>query len=232
MAIDKIMKQNISDAVFGTLRQEIINGVFKAGDKLPSTAKLSEQLGVSVASIKLALQHLSAMGLIETRTGQGSFVLAFDPYQYINQVSEFLLNENDISDITEYRMYFETAIAELAMNKATEENFRTMESVLHQMDEASHKKDIVLAGELDYQFHLEIAKATQNSIFVLAYTLISKISLRHTTIMKEIYEKRAVHQKSSGDVHWRLYRAIKAKDLKTCRSCYKEMLYFKPAGKQ
>ena len=231
MAIKKIKKQNVSDAIFGSLRQEIINGVFRVGDKLPSTAVLSEQFGVSVASIKLALQRLTAIGLIETVTGQGSFVLAFDPYKYLNQVSEFFLNESDISEMTEFRMYFEMAIVELAIKKAGKENFRNMENILVKMDEAMKNKDINLAADYDYQFHLEISKAAKNSIFILAYELFGKISLRHAAVMTETFEKQTEREKGNKDVHWRLYRAMKDKDLKACRSLYEEMLYFKTPGK-
>jgi GntR family transcriptional repressor for pyruvate dehydrogenase complex len=231
MAIEKIIKQNVSDTVFETLRQEIINGSYRSGDRLPATAKLSEQFGVSVATIKLALHHLSALGLIETRTGQGSFVLAFNPYQYLNQVSDFLLTENDISDVTEYRLYFETATAELAMMNATDENFQKMELLLRQMDECRPKKDAAMQGDLDYQFHLEIARATQNSIFLLVYELVEKICHKHTIILNERHYKETVNLKAGTDVHWRLYRAIKAKDIKMCRKCYMEMLNYQELKK-
>jgi GntR family transcriptional repressor for pyruvate dehydrogenase complex len=224
MAIEKIKKKNISDTVFQALREEIIHRGFKTGDKLPSMARLSEQFGVSVATIKVVLQRLSALGLIETKTGQGSFVLAFDPYQYMNQMSDFMLSENDINDIAEYRYYIETAVTELAIRNATEENFKNMEDLLNQMGEAARNNDIKRHGELDHQFHLEICKATQNNIFVLACELEEKILFKHTVALNEQFFKKSAEQRPNEDVHWRLYKAIKAKDIEGCRKCYKEML--------
>jgi GntR family transcriptional repressor for pyruvate dehydrogenase complex len=90
MPIEKIQKQGRADTVFSALRREIIDGGFQAGEKLPSAGSMSRQFGVSIATIKAALQHLAALGLIETRVGQGSFVLAFDPNRYLDQVSDFL----------------------------------------------------------------------------------------------------------------------------------------------
>ena len=226
MAIEKIKKQNVSDTVFDALRQEIINRAFQTGGKLPSMAKLSEQFGVSIATIKVALQRLNALGLIETKTGQGSFVLAFNPYHYLNQMSDFLLSENEINDIAEYRLHFELTIAELAMKKAKKENFRKMELLLNQMEECRQKKDVALHGDLDYQFHLEICKATQNNIFVLVYELAGKIFHKHAVLLNEQFFKMAVKQKAGEDVHLRLFRAIRDKDAKACRKCYIEMLYF------
>jgi GntR family transcriptional repressor for pyruvate dehydrogenase complex len=224
MPIEKITKKNLSDTVFQALRQEIISRRFKAGDKLPSMAQLSEQFGVSIATIKIVLQRLNALGLIQTKTGQGSFVLTFDPNQYLNQMSDLLKSENDITDIAEYRLYTETAIAELAMKKANKENFKNMENLLHRMDEAIKNDDIALHGELDYQFHLEIAKATQNSIFLHAAELVKKVLFKHTVALNEQFFKKTEKQRQGVDVHWRLYNAIKAKDVKECRKCYVEML--------
>jgi GntR family transcriptional repressor for pyruvate dehydrogenase complex len=228
MAIKKITKESVSETVFQALRQEIIKRNYKAGDMLPSMGQLSEQFGVSVATIKIVLQRLSALGLIETKTGQGSFVLAFNPYQYLNQMSDFILSENDINDIAEYRYYIETAVTELAIHNATEENFKNMENLLNQMDEAVKKNDIALHGELDYQFHLEICRATQNDIFELAAELEKKILFKHTALLNEQFFKKA--QRPKEDVHWRLYKAIKAKDLQEGRKCYEEMLGVKKSG--
>jgi GntR family transcriptional repressor for pyruvate dehydrogenase complex len=224
MAFQKIIKKNLSDTVFQALRREIVNRGFKAGDKLPSMGQLSRQFGVSVATIKIVLQRLSALGLIETKTGQGSFVLTFNPDQYLNQMSDFMLNENDITDIAEYRLYTETAIAELAMKKAKKENFKNMENLLHLMDEAIKNNDIPLHGELDYKFHLEIAKATGNNLFVLACELAEKVLFKHTAALNEQFFKKTAKQRQGVDVHWRLFNAIKAKDAAECRKCYVEML--------
>jgi GntR family transcriptional repressor for pyruvate dehydrogenase complex len=230
MAIEKITKESVSDTVFQALRQEIIKKNYKTGDMLPSMAQLSEQFGVSIATIKMALQRLSALGLIETKTGQGSFVLAFNPYQYLNQMSDFMLSENDINDIAEYRFYIETSVAELAIKNATEENFKNMENLLNQMGEAAKNNDIERHGELDYQFHLEICKATQNNIFVLACEIEKKILFKHTVVLNEQYFKKSTEQRPNEDVHRRLYKAIKAKDLQGCRKCYEEMLGVKAGG--
>jgi GntR family transcriptional repressor for pyruvate dehydrogenase complex len=226
MPIKRIQKQSVSDTVFVALRKEILDGAFQAGEKLPSAGSLSCQFGVSVATVKAALQRLAALGLIETRVGQGSFVLEFNPNRYLDQVSDFLLTDNDVSQLNEYRLYFEMAATRLAIKKAGESNFQKMEQILRLMDAAVRAKDIELHGSLDYQFHLEIAKATGNNIFVLVYEIIGKLVRRHATYLNDKFFKKVRDQKEGEDVHWRLLAAIKAGDIDVCRSCYVEMLYF------
>ncbi|WP_010253395.1 FadR/GntR family transcriptional regulator [Treponema primitia] len=227
MGFEKIDRQSVSGRVFSSLRQEIINGAFPGGSRLPSAAQLGEQFGVSVASVKSALQKLAALGLIEIKNGQGSFVLDFNPNRYLEQLSDFFLTDSDITQITEFRLFLEMAAVKLAISRGTEENFSRMEELLRRMDQAALANDMELHGKLDYEFHLEISRATGNNVFVLVYEVTRKMFRQHTTILNEKFFKKAIVQKEGDDVHWRLYRAIREKDLKTCRACYVEMLYFR-----
>jgi GntR family transcriptional repressor for pyruvate dehydrogenase complex len=223
MSFEKIAKPNIVDRVFNALRQEIINGNFQAGTKLPSESVLSEQFGVSKASVKAALHRLITLGLVETKVGQGSFVLDFNPNRYLNQMHDFLLSDSDITQVTEYRLYIEMAITRLAMQKATEKNFKKMEELLWRMEDAIKQNDSVLRGTLDYQFHLEICRATQNSIFVLAYEIIGIMIRQHTSILNDAFFKKIIHQKTGEDVHWKLFHGIKDKNIEICEKCYVDM---------
>ena len=224
MKFDKVERQYISDQIFDTLRQEILEQKINVGERLPSEDALSKQFGVSKASVKTALHRLSTLGLIETRVGQGSYVLEFDPQQYMDQVQDFLLSDREIAGIIEYRMYIEMAATRLAMKKATEENFKRMEEILDDMEKAVEKDNMELHGQMDYLFHLEIWKATQNDIFEMAYEIIGKMLLKHITILnKEFVRKRATPLAGENEIHRRLFSAIKKKDLDSCRDCYREM---------
>lgn len=223
MSVKKIEKQSIADQVFNSLKQEILSRNFEAGDKLPSEDMLSSQFGVSKATIKIALQRLVTLGLVETLVGQGSFVRTFDAAQYISQMREFLLRDHDIDQITEYRLYVEMTTTKLAIKRASGENFKRMEDLLRRMDEAVEKNDIVLHGKLDYDFHLEICRATGNNIFVLTYEIIGEMLRQHTTVLNDEFFRRIKNQKPGDDIHWKLLRAIKKHDLDACRTCYIEM---------
>ncbi|GHV55085.1 GntR family transcriptional regulator [Spirochaetia bacterium] len=227
MVFEKVKKQNVSDHVFSALRQEIIKGTYAGGTRLPSAAALGGQFGVSIATIKGALNKLVALGLIETKNGQGSFVLEFNPNRYLEQLSDFFLTGSDISEITEFRFFFEMEAARLAIKKGSEKNFKRMEDILRQMDEAARARDMELHGRLDYEFHLEIIRAAGNNVFVLVYEVTRQMFRQHTTILNEEFFKKAIGQKEGEDVHWRLLRAIREKNIAACRDCYVEMLYFR-----
>ena len=224
MKFGKVEKQYISDQIFETIRQEILQQRIGVGEKLPSEGALSKQFGVSKASVKAALHRLVALGLIETRVGQGSFVREFDPKQYMDQVHDFLLSDSEIAGIVEYRMYMEMAAVRLAMKKATDENFKKMEEILEEMDKSVELNDIELHGQMDYLFHLEIWKATQNDVFKMAYEIIGKMLIKHITILNKKYvRKSGTFPKGKDELHRRLFDAIKSKNLDKCRDCYLEM---------
>jgi GntR family transcriptional regulator / MocR family aminotransferase len=60
--------------VYAGLRQAILSGAFRAGDRLPSTRDLAEDLGVSRTVVLLAYEHLLAEGFVTGRGGSGTYV--------------------------------------------------------------------------------------------------------------------------------------------------------------
>ncbi|NMG40679.1 UTRA domain-containing protein [Chelativorans sp. ZYF759] len=71
------------------LESEITSGALKAGEKIESERVLSERMGVSRMTARQALRHLSAKGLVETRTGQGTFVGSRQIEQRLETLSGF-----------------------------------------------------------------------------------------------------------------------------------------------
>jgi GntR family transcriptional regulator len=85
----KIARTNISDEVATWLTEAIENGRFKPGDRLPSVAQLAKELGVGRSSIREALRHQRALGLIELQQGKGTFVTASKPIQLGSCLNSF-----------------------------------------------------------------------------------------------------------------------------------------------
>src|SRR5262245_7387553 len=85
----KIARTNVSDEVAIWLTEAIENGRFKPGERLPSVAQLAKELGVGRSSIREALRHQQALGLIELQHGKGTFVTAAKPIQLGSYLSSF-----------------------------------------------------------------------------------------------------------------------------------------------
>ena len=65
------------------------------GERLPSESEFADIFGVNRLSIRMALQKLSAVGIIETRVGEGSFVKEFSMRSFIDEISVFFENETE-----------------------------------------------------------------------------------------------------------------------------------------
>jgi GntR family transcriptional regulator len=75
--------------IAGDLESEIASGLLRAGEKVSSERVLSERFGVSRMTARQALRHLGSKGLVETRTGQGTFVGSRQIEQRLETLSGF-----------------------------------------------------------------------------------------------------------------------------------------------
>lgn len=223
MQFKKIEKQSVADRAFDILKHEIAQGDMKVGDKLPSESSIAQQLGVSKASVRVAIQRLVTLGLVETIAGSGSFIKDFKADDFLEQMSEFLLTEKDIHQITEYRLATEMANTEVAMKNATEEDFQKLEEIMGKMYQAYLENDVASHSKYDHLFHLQICKSTHNKVFVQSYEIIGKLLRQHTAVLNKAYLQKNPSVKKEEDTHWRLIEAIRRKDVAAARACYVEM---------
>jgi len=115
------------------IRQMIFAGQIKPGELLPSRKELAAQFGVGIATIHEAIESLSAVGLVDSRPGKGTWVslTALDsvihPSMILNRFGTI-----DVRSVYEARMALEVALAELAAEKATEEEIQQMMTYLEE----------------------------------------------------------------------------------------------------
>lgn len=146
------------------LRADIHSGVFKPGDRLPSEAALSREHSVSRTVVREAIADLRSDGLVETRKGAGAFAL--DPQQARKSQPFSDLDPARVSgviELLEIRSAFEIRAAALA---AARRSPTQLEAILKAHDAVAA---CVKAGEntreVDFEFHVAVAQATQNSRF-------------------------------------------------------------------
>jgi len=141
----------------------IKEGKLKPGDKLPSERILTEKFGASRPSLREALSALEILGVIESRGGKGNFIKNdLKSPSYEEKIKE-LGEEQSPFELLEVRKVIETETASLAARRATKEDIENMEKLINKIKEAP--AEISQALDLDYEFHLSIAKATHNSLF-------------------------------------------------------------------
>ena len=165
MGIVKIKKANIGDQVFTQLKDQIINGEWRPGDRIPSEAQLIQLFGVSRGTVRQAVQKLAGEGLIVTRHGEGSFVQGTGLNNYFQTVAPiFSISEDEMEKIFEFRQMFESGVAEVATTKATEAQIYRMEQNYERMQE--EVPTLSKYVHTDLGFHMLVCECTQNPLAV------------------------------------------------------------------
>lgn len=95
----KIRRLSVVDQVSDSIKQSLLDQVWKEGDKLPSEGELAEYYGVNRLSVRMALQKLSTLGLIETRVGEGSFVAHFSVQPIFSELAPLYDNKEGRRDV-------------------------------------------------------------------------------------------------------------------------------------
>jgi GntR family transcriptional repressor for pyruvate dehydrogenase complex len=160
-----IKPKRISDQVFEQLKELIFKGQLKPGDQLMTERELAQSLGVSRPTVREALNKLVAMGLLEHRQGQGTFVHSPADDAGKNPLAA-VVNGHDVSlkDLLEVRLGLECNAAALAARRATDEDLQELEKSLDQMIEEIRSGQEGLGSSADLSFHMAIAYATRNVV--------------------------------------------------------------------
>lgn len=173
MAINKVIRQNISDIILQQMKEQILNGDWKPGEKIPSENELTKVFGVSRISVRQALQKLTAVGLIETRVGEGSFVKKLNPGITMNNLIPALyLGPDSLKEVLEFRKVMEGRVAELACSKAGPDDIENLEKIYCNMKR--DKDNLEKFSQEDYKFHITLGIITNNSIIIQLYTIIQE----------------------------------------------------------
>ena len=146
-----------------SLGERIRDGRLAPGDKLPTEAAVMAEFGVSRTVVREAISKLQAAGMVETRHGIGTFVVGLGDASAFRIEPQQLGTLRDVIAMLELRIGIESEAAGLAAQRRTAANLAVMREALDAFAAAVEAgRDAVAA---DFQFHTEIARATQNEHF-------------------------------------------------------------------
>lgn len=166
---------SLAAQVTARMLASVFSGSAAVGDELPSERDLSLQFGVSRTVIREALRGLQAKGVVEVQTGRAARVVAV-PASQVSEIvqlyvrgaqSQDLLGADDISEV---RTTLELRMIELAAVHASPADLELIESSLTAMRAS---QDATEAARHDTEFHLLLAAATHNPLYV---TLLESIN--------------------------------------------------------
>lgn len=155
---------SLSQRVVDGVTERIVSGALGPGQRVPPEPALMREFGVSRSVVREAVSRLQANGLVRTRHGVGSFVLAPAPSQPLMQPPAADLKIQQKLAMLELRLSLESDAAALAAQRRSAEHLAAMERALNDFD--AHRQTGEGTAEADYRFHEAIAQATGNEYFV------------------------------------------------------------------
>ena len=206
MEIVPIDRRNISRQVYDQMLDNILNGVWPPGTKLPSENELTQMFGVSRVPIREALKKLSAMGITQTRQGEGSFVQMMTPGMFMNSLLPMLVwNRKSMMDILEYRRIVEPENAALAAANADADDLACILATIRDIERID--APVLEFAIADMKFHLDIARATKNSLLFNVSNVIRDVLVSYYRKINELMgTDRAIRY------HRLIFEAIRDRD--------------------
>ncbi len=176
-----IVKASISRQIAEQLRNAIVNGQFKIGERLPTEDELAQRYGVSRPSVREALKRLAAQNLVRARRGPtgGNFVVQPSYEELAESLSGAAtllvgMGALDIEEIIQARRILQGSCLQQAVDKVDEQHLTNITAALtRQQDPNISDEEFCQA---DVAFHRALVDATDNGMlrFVM-YTVIEAL---------------------------------------------------------
>ncbi len=237
----KLKKVSLPDQVYNVIRENIISEEWEPGSKIPAESELAALFGVNRLTVRMALQKLSTLGLVETKAGEGTFVKKFSFHQYLSEVSDLIVRPEMLEDVCEFRKVFELECIRLTIERATDADIHLLEqAILHYESVAKvfHNVDDEYVDryvEEDLKFHYLICKTSKNTLYPLAYSAVREPIFQY---LRSLFIQRRDNHIATGrsavegfiqslETHKIITGAIQRRDFDTCKKTYLQMIDYK-----
>lgn len=199
----------LADQLYGQILEQIVSATLQQGEKLPSENQMCRAFQVSRPVVREALRKLQDDGLVEARRGVGSFVRKRPPKGLIEYATA-----DSVSGLMrsfEARMAVESQTARLAALRAGPRELARIEAALEALERAMQSREIPL--DADLAFHLAVADASGNDVFVTMLNSIRDRMERVITVAQSITRGGTQGRVNRvAQEHRQIYEAILGRD--------------------
>jgi DNA-binding FadR family transcriptional regulator len=162
----QIARVSLVDTVVDRLRSEIVSGAWPVGSRIPTEAELVEALGVSRPSVREGVRALAQVGLLETRQGDGTYVIADNETAV---ALKHALHVADVREVLTVRRALDVVAAREAASRRTDDDLHRLQAALDGRRAAVAAEDVDAFIDHDVAFHIGIARASQNALLFELY---------------------------------------------------------------
>ncbi|MFT4065528.1 FadR/GntR family transcriptional regulator [Paraburkholderia sp.] len=152
----------VSHHAVETIQQLILNGTWRAGDRLPSQRDLAEQLNLSRNSLREALSVLETLGYLRIEPGRGVFVLTAEQRQTQATREWRSAGKYALEEVYQMRYAIEGMAVMLLASSLSDRQLGELRRIVAEMREAAVRHDIYALSERNTAFHFHILRWSRN----------------------------------------------------------------------
>lgn len=202
-------RPRLSQRVEIKIKQLIAEGHLKIGDRLPPERELAEAMNVSRHTLREAIKHLEATGLLKSRPGSGTFIFS-DNGEASLAGGNGMFATPKMTEIFQFRWAIEPAIVVAAVSNANQSGLKLVRENLDLQEEALADNDTEKWAQADLDYHLLLARLSGNSLFM---TVMENLS-HCVAICVDNSHLNPARMKVFYDGHLGVYEAITIQDAK------------------
>jgi GntR family transcriptional regulator, transcriptional repressor for pyruvate dehydrogenase complex len=204
----------LTDEAIEKIKEMIISGRVRPGEKLPREADLAAELGLSRSSLREAVKALSLIHVLDVRQGDGTYATSLAPSLLLEALS-FIVDfhrDDSVLEFLEVRRILEPAATALAAVRMSSESKRGLGEILDTVTVDSSVDDFIAT---DLEFHRRIAVGAGNAVLA---SLAGNMSLPtgRARVWRAMTEPRALERTLAE--HRAIYQAILSGDADLARS--------------
>ena len=167
----------LTDEAILKIKEMILAGDLKPGDRLPPEKELGEALGLSRSSLREAVKALEIIRVLDVRRGDGTYVTSLSPSLLLDALS-FVVDvhqDDSVLELFEVRRILEPAAAGLATSRMTGADIAHLRELLAQVDGTPSVDELVAN---DIVFHRYICERSGNAYLTRMLDALSSSTLR------------------------------------------------------
>lgn len=174
------LKVNLPEIISTDLEQRIQSNEWAIGDKLPPEATLAEEYGVTRITVRMALNRLEAIGLLDIRNGDGSYVQEINLGDFTRQMSNYVMTEARSKEFIDFRQMIEIESARIFFRNYDPERLAPIRKICDDYKRYSEALDfthynlqdfIEETKRFEWHFHKSIVDLSDNFFLINIYTI-------------------------------------------------------------
>jgi DNA-binding FadR family transcriptional regulator len=204
----------LTDEAIERIKEMIVSGELRPGDRLPKEADLAERLGLSRNSLREAVRALSLIRVLDVKHGDGTYVTSLQPEVLLDTVG-FVIDfhrDDSVLHLLEVRRILEPAATAIAAHKMTDTQLETLGALIEPINAATDLNDLI---STDLEFHRQIALGSGNPVLASLIESLSAPTLR-ARVWRGLTQEGAVAR--THEQHQAIHQALVAREPDLARS--------------